>query len=112
MSVIATQAVLAGEMAPPRRWRALHLLGEHGVARHTRAQLVAIEADRVRFTRRTGAARGRRRLRRALRRGGARRSLATALAGRRAEVHRIGDCVAPRTFEEAFYEATLARHAL
>ncbi len=23
------------------------------------------------------------------------------------EVHRIGDCVAPRTFEEAIYEATV-----
>ena len=33
-------------------------------------------------------------------------ALAAALAAPRAEVHRIGDCVAPRTFEEAFHEAT------
>ena len=39
-------------------------------------------------------------------------ALAAALAGRRAAVHRIGDCVAPRTFEEAIYEATAVAIAL
>jgi hypothetical protein len=39
-------------------------------------------------------------------------ALAAALASSRAQVHRIGDCVAPRTFEEAIYEATVAAGAI
>jgi 2,4-dienoyl-CoA reductase-like NADH-dependent reductase (Old Yellow Enzyme family)/thioredoxin reductase len=113
ISLIAEQAVLASEMSPPRRWRALHALAERGVARHSRAQLLAIERDRVLFADS----------------GGARRELAVdsvvlsnalapddalarALEPHRAEAHRIGDCVAPRTFEEAIYEATAIASAL
>ncbi|HKA13772.1 MAG TPA: FAD-dependent oxidoreductase, partial [Myxococcota bacterium] len=106
VALIAPQTVIAPEMSPPRRWRAVHLLAAHGVARHTDAELVAIEPGRVVFTK-----------------AGARHevavdgvvlsdalapddALASALAPRGVEVHRIGDCVAPRTFEEAIYEAT------
>ena len=104
VSLIAAQTVIAPEMSPPRRWRAVHLLKEHGVARHTGAELVAIEPGRAIFLH-----------------AGERREIAVdgvvlsdalapddALAPRGREVHRIGDCVAPRTFEEAIYEATTA----
>jgi 2,4-dienoyl-CoA reductase (NADPH2) len=107
VSLIARQAVIAPEMAPPRRWRAAHLLAEHGVARHTRAHLLAIEPGRVIFADADGA-------HREVAADGVvladalvpDDSLAVALARHRADVHRIGDCVAPRTFEEAIYEAT------
>src|SRR5262249_23951006 len=108
VSLIAEQTVIAAEMSPPRRWRAVHLLKEHGVARHTGARLVAIEPGRV-----------------VLSRAGAEREVAAdsvvlsdalaandALASRGVELHRIGDCVAPRTFEEAIYEATAVASAL
>ena len=113
VSVIAEQAVLAPEMSPPRRWRAVHLLSEHGVARHTGSQLVAIEPGRVLFRDASGetrevAANGVV-LSNAL---AANDALASALAVGRAAVHRIGDCNAPRTFEEAIYEATVTANAL
>ena len=92
------------EMAPPRRWRAVHLLAEHGVARHRGAQL----GDRAPA--------------RALRRRGRRaRELAAdsvvlseaappttrspRARGRRAAVHRIGDCATPGYFDAAFTSA-------
>jgi pyruvate/2-oxoglutarate dehydrogenase complex dihydrolipoamide dehydrogenase (E3) component len=113
VTLIAPQTVIAPEMAPPRRWRAVHLLKEHGVARHTGAQLIAIERDRLCFAASDGTqhelavdsvvlsdA------------SAANDALATALASQRAELHRIGDCVAPRTFEEAIYEATVAAIAI
>jgi len=107
VTLIAEQSVLAPEMAPPRRWRAVHLLAEHGVARHTKAQLVAIEPGRVRFRDASGAehevAADTVVLANAL---VADDRLSAAVTGHRASVHRIGDCVAPRTFEEAIYEAT------
>jgi 2,4-dienoyl-CoA reductase (NADPH2) len=113
VSLIAEQTVIALEMSPPRRWRAVHLLAEHGVARHTGARLLSIEPGRIAWADS----------------GGERRelaadsvvladalapndALAAALADGRAEVHRIGDCVAPRTFEEAIYEATAVASAL
>lgn len=113
VSLIAGQAVIAPEMAPPRRWRAVHLLAEHGVARHAGAQLVSIEPGRVTFVEAGGATRE-------LAIDGVvlsdalapDDSLAAALAPQRAEVHRIGDCVAPRTFEEAIYEATVVAQTL
>src|SRR5262245_27010451 len=49
VSLIAEQSVIAPEMAPPRRWRAVHLLAQHGVARHTGSRLIAIEPGRVAF---------------------------------------------------------------
>ena len=113
VSLIAERAVIAPEMSPPRRWRAVHLLAEHGVARHTGAQLVSIEPGRVVFRASDGAARELAVdsvvLSDALAPDDA---LASALAAHRAEVHRIGDCVAPRTFEEAIYEATAIATAL
>jgi 2,4-dienoyl-CoA reductase (NADPH2) len=113
VSLIAPQTVLAAEMAPPRRWRAVHLLAEHGVARHTGAQLLAIEPGRVLFADSSGAecavAVDRVVLSDALAPDDA---LASALASRRAEVHQIGDCLAPRTFEEAIYEATTVAAAI
>ncbi len=113
VSLIAAQAVLAPEMAPPRRWRAVHLLAEHGVARHSGAQLVAIERERVHIALADGAQREIAAdtvvLSDALAPDDA---LAAVLAGGRAAVHRIGDCVAPRTFEEAIYEATAVSAAL
>jgi pyruvate/2-oxoglutarate dehydrogenase complex dihydrolipoamide dehydrogenase (E3) component len=113
VSLIAEQAVIAPEMAPPRRWRAVHLLAEHGVARHTGAQLVSIEPGRVTFVEAGGGTRE-------LAVDGVvlsdalapDDSLATALAPQRAEIHRIGDCRAPRTFEEAIYEATTVAAAI
>jgi 2,4-dienoyl-CoA reductase-like NADH-dependent reductase (Old Yellow Enzyme family)/thioredoxin reductase len=113
VSLIAEQTVLAPEMAPPRRWRAVHLLAEHGVTRHTGARLLAIEPGRVTFVESGGATRE-------LSVDGVVLSdalapddvLAAALAARGAEVHRIGDCVAPRTFEEAIYEATIVAAAI
>jgi NADPH-dependent 2,4-dienoyl-CoA reductase/sulfur reductase-like enzyme len=113
VTLIAPQTVIAAEMAPPRRWRAMHLLAEHGVARHTGARLLAIEPGRVIFAEAGGA-------RRELAVDGVvlsdalapNETLAAALASRRAEVHRIGDCIAPRTFEEAIYEATTVAAAI
>ncbi len=113
VALIASQTVLAPEMSPPRRWRAVHLLTEHGVARHTGARLVEIEAGRVHFAEAGGA-------QRELAVDGVVLSdalspddaLAAALAPHRAEVHRIGDCRAPRTFEEAIYEATTVAAAI
>jgi hypothetical protein len=55
VALVAAQTVLAPEMAPPRRWRAVHLLKEHGVARHYGARLVAIERDRIHFPGSDGA---------------------------------------------------------
>jgi len=113
VTVIAAQAVLASEMAPPRRWRAVHLLALHGVARHTGAQLVAIEPDRVHFTGADGTARELAIDAVILADASAPNdALAEALSSVRVEVHRVGDCVAPRTFEEAFYEATVVAAAL
>jgi 2,4-dienoyl-CoA reductase (NADPH2) len=113
VTLLAGQAVIAPEMAPPRRWRAVHLLAEHGVARHTGARLVAIEPGRVHFATAEGAAQELAVdsvvLSDALAPNDA---LAAALASQRAEVHRIGDCVAPRTFEEAIYEATTVAAAI
>jgi 2,4-dienoyl-CoA reductase-like NADH-dependent reductase (Old Yellow Enzyme family)/thioredoxin reductase len=113
VSLIAPQTVIAPEMAPPRRWRAVHLLAEHGVARHTGAQLVAIGSGRVLFGDASGAqhevAADTVVLSDAL--AGDER-LAGALASGRATVHRVGDCNAPRTFEEAIYEATAAAIAI
>ncbi len=107
VSLIAEQTVIAPEMAPPRRWRAVHLLAEHGVARHTGARLRSIEPGRVTFADSAGATRELAAdgvvLAEALTSDDV---LASALESRGVEVHRIGDCVAPRTFEEAIYEAT------
>jgi NADH dehydrogenase FAD-containing subunit len=100
-------------MAPPRRWRAVHLLKEHGVVRHVGARLVAIERDRIHFTGKDGAEQELAVDTVVLSNAtAANDALATALASHRAELHRIGDCVAPRTFEEAFYEATVVAGAL
>jgi 2,4-dienoyl-CoA reductase-like NADH-dependent reductase (Old Yellow Enzyme family)/thioredoxin reductase len=113
VTLLAEQKVIAAEMAPPRRWRALHLLAEHGVERHSPATLLAIESGRVRFASADGAPRELAVdavvLSEALAPDDA---LAAALASSRAQVHRIGDCVAPRTFEEAIYEATVAAGAI
>ncbi len=113
VTLIAPVRVLATEMAPPRRWRAQHLLAEHGVARHLGARLLAIEPGRIRFADAEGterdAAADSAVLAEALEPNDA---LARALLGHRAAVLRAGDCVAPRTFEEAFYEATVAASSL
>jgi len=113
VTLIAPVRVLATEMAPPRRWRAQHLLAEHGVARHLGARLLAIEPGRIRFADAEGAERDAAAdsvvLAEALEPNDA---LARALLGHRAAVLRAGDCVAPRTFEEAFYEATVAAGSL
>jgi 2,4-dienoyl-CoA reductase-like NADH-dependent reductase (Old Yellow Enzyme family)/thioredoxin reductase len=113
VALVAAQTVLAPEMSPPRRWRAVHLLKEHGVARHTGAQLVAIERDRLYFTAADGAEQQLAVDTVVLSDASAANDeLATALAGARAAVHRIGDCNAPRTFEEAIYEATVVASAI
>jgi NADPH-dependent 2,4-dienoyl-CoA reductase/sulfur reductase-like enzyme len=113
VTLVGRETVIAPEMSPPRRWRAVHLLAEHGVARHTGSQLVAIERDHLRFRDANGAehelAADTVVLSNAL---AADDRLASALAGGRAAVHRIGDSVAPRTFEEAIYEATAVATAL
>jgi len=113
VSLIAAQSVLAQEMSPPRRWRAVHLLKEHGVAWHTGARLVAIERDRLHFNAKDGAEQQLAIDTVVLSDAtAANDELATALASHRAALHRIGDCVAPRTFEAALYEATAAAIAI
>jgi 2,4-dienoyl-CoA reductase (NADPH2) len=47
VTVLEAGRDLAAEMAPPRRWRVLHGLREHGVVLHTHAKVVAIEGDAV-----------------------------------------------------------------
>ena len=113
VTLLGGEGVLAAEMAPPRRWRAHHLLAEYGVVIERGASLVGIEADRVAWSDAAGATRDAVVdavvLANAL---APDPGLAEALAGQRATVHPVGDCVAPRTFEEAFAEATSAALAL
>jgi len=91
----------------------VHLLAEHGVVRHTGATLLAIEPGLVRYADPDGAEHALAAdavvLSDALAPDDA---LATALSARGIEVHAIGDCRAPRTFEEAIYEATTTASAL
>ena len=47
--VLEEEAVIASEMAHPRRWRVLHDLRELGVRLETGARVLAIGADTVRF---------------------------------------------------------------
>lgn len=113
VTLLAEDAVPARRMAPPRRWRARHALAEAGVDLHLDAALVAVEPDGVRFTSAEGATRSVPAdvviLARSLAPDPA---LASALAGGRAAVHAIGDCVEPRTFEEALLEAARAADAV
>jgi 2,4-dienoyl-CoA reductase (NADPH2) len=113
VTLLAEGAVVGAEMAPPRRWRAHHLLAEHGASIVRGATLLALDGGRVAWSDAEGkegeAAVDAVVLANALAPDDA---LARALAGQRAVVHRLGDCVAPRTFEEAFLEATTAALAL
>ncbi len=113
VALVAAETVLATEMAPPRRWRARHHLAERGVRVHTGVELAAIEPGRVRFRAADGAD-GEAPADAVVLAGALApdTALADALAARGLEVHRAGDCVAPRTFEEAFLEATAIALAL
>jgi NADPH-dependent 2,4-dienoyl-CoA reductase/sulfur reductase-like enzyme len=97
---------LATEMAPPRRWRALHALAEHGVAVRTRAELVAIEPDAIVHRDAAGAD-----LRTPAdtavlaRATAADADLAAALEATGLPCHRIGDCTGPRYLEGAIEDA-------
>jgi 2,4-dienoyl-CoA reductase-like NADH-dependent reductase (Old Yellow Enzyme family)/NADPH-dependent 2,4-dienoyl-CoA reductase/sulfur reductase-like enzyme len=94
VSVFEASGTFAVQMAPPRRWRALHRLRELGVALHRNARVDAVDDAGVRFVdgdeRRTAAADS------VILAAGTRtdRRLADAIAGLVAEVHAIGDCEA------------------
>jgi 2,4-dienoyl-CoA reductase (NADPH2) len=51
VTVLEEEAVVATEMAHPRRWRVLHDLREAGVRLETNARVIEIGATHVRFTR-------------------------------------------------------------
>ncbi len=106
VALFCAEGWLAPQMAPPRRWRALHHLAAHGVAVHRGAQVQEIGADTVVFADAAGAraekaadvvilATGRT----------ADDRLATQLAGARAALHRIGDGAKPGYFDAAFTSA-------
>jgi NADH dehydrogenase FAD-containing subunit len=104
---------LATEMAPPRRWRALHALAEHGVLVRTRAELIAIEPgaavlrDAAGTQERTPADTVV--LARAIAENG---DLAAALEAEGTPCLRIGDCTGPRYLEGAIEDAWRAALSL
>jgi pyruvate/2-oxoglutarate dehydrogenase complex dihydrolipoamide dehydrogenase (E3) component len=104
---------LATEMAPPRRWRALHALAEHGVDVRTGTALVAIEPDALAFRDAAGAEQ------RApadtvilARATAANGELAAALEAAGLACLRIGDCTGPRYLEGAIEDAWRAAVSL
>jgi pyruvate/2-oxoglutarate dehydrogenase complex dihydrolipoamide dehydrogenase (E3) component len=93
VTVVEESGCLAAEMAPPRRWRALYTLREHGVDLIENARVICIEESAVEIAEAeaeprliaadsvviaTGVKEN--------------RSLAKALAGVAEEIHELGDC--------------------
>jgi 2,4-dienoyl-CoA reductase-like NADH-dependent reductase (Old Yellow Enzyme family)/thioredoxin reductase len=103
---------LATDMAPPRRWRAIHALAERDVRCLTRHRLSAIGDRELTCTdddgRETTVAADT-----VILTGGAPdRRLATSLADGRARIECIGDCTGQHYFEGAFLDAARVARAL
>jgi 2,4-dienoyl-CoA reductase-like NADH-dependent reductase (Old Yellow Enzyme family) len=93
VAVLEESAAFAAEMAPPRRWRALHQLRERGVELWSQVRVEAIGDEGVRFADAEGA-RHSLAVDSVILATGARedRALADAISNLGAEVHSIGDC--------------------
>jgi len=106
VSILEEGSRLATEMAPPRRWRALHALEQQGVPRLLRSRLRAIEAKRVLYRNAEGEdgalAADTVVLARAIAPNPA---LTRELEGSGIPVHAIGDCTGPRYFEGSLLDA-------
>jgi 2,4-dienoyl-CoA reductase (NADPH2) len=97
---------LATEMAPPRRWRALHALARQEVPSQLGVSLRAIEAKRVVYLDSEGRERAADADTVVLARAAAPdSSLAEACAGLGLELRQVGDCTGPRYFEGCFLDA-------
>ena len=113
VTILEESGWLATEMAPPRRWRALHALAQRSVACRLRSCLAAIEPQRLIYTDSEGSEQAVATDLVVLARATAPDpSLAEALAGTRVEVISIGDCTGPRYFEGSFLDARNAAQAL
>ncbi len=106
VAVLEESAQLAGEMAPPRRWRVLGQLREAGVPLHTRIRARAILPDGVRYLD-TDAREQQIGGDSVVVTCGARESLglARALEALGLRVHALGDCAGPAFVEGALLEA-------
>lgn len=106
VSVLEKDSRLATEMAPPRRWRALHALEQRSVRRLLRSSLQAVEAGRVLFRNAEGAEGALRADTVVLARAVAPdATLAGELGDIGVPVLPIGDCTGSRYLEGSFLDA-------
>jgi 2,4-dienoyl-CoA reductase-like NADH-dependent reductase (Old Yellow Enzyme family) len=93
VSVLETSGDFAAQMAPPRRWRVLHHLREHGVELLSGVAVRSIEAEALRYVDAEGGLRTLAADSVILAEGtGPNRELMRALEELAPEVHAIGDC--------------------
>jgi 2,4-dienoyl-CoA reductase (NADPH2) len=111
--VLEEQKTLAVEMAPPRRWRALHELRESGVVLLTEVGIEEINDDGVVYTSKAGEQRTLATDSVILAIGAQEnRSLAEALRGLGYELHLIGDCSGVGYVEGAIMDAARIARAI
>jgi len=113
VSVLEASGNFAAQMAPPRRWRALHQLREHGVELLSGVEIRSIEDEGVRFVDAQGVPRTCAADSVILAEGaGPNRELLRSLAALAPEVYAIGDCDGVGYIPGAILDAALLARRL